>query len=159
MGWHFKDEGRRADLAALLPDYRSGWQLYTCGAARYMDGVFAAASARGWPQAALHREYFSVPEAAGWVDRRFVLRLLRSARTLPVPAGRSATDVLAEAGIGVLTKCSDGLCGTCAAAYDAAASDAIEHRDFVLSQAERQRRIILCCSRALNEDGEIAVEL
>jgi ferredoxin-NADP reductase len=157
--WHFKDEGARADLQALTPDRRAGWQLYTCGGPRYMDAVFAAAAARGWPEDALHREYFSVPEAPEWVNRRFVLRLRKSARTLQVPADRSATEVLADAGLGVLTKCSDGLCGTCAVAYDAAASDTIEHRDFVLSQAQRAQRIILCCSRALHEDGEVAVDL
>ncbi len=58
---HLKDEGGRADLAALMPPYAPGWQLYTCGAPRYMDAVFAAAARKGWPEAALHREYFSCP--------------------------------------------------------------------------------------------------
>ena len=152
-------EGRRADLAALIPNYETGFHTYTCGAPRFMDGVFEATSNRGWPEAALHREYFSVPEAPAWVNRPFVLLLSRSARTLAVPADRSATEVLAEAGLGVVTKCSDGLCGVCATRYDAAASGAIEHRDFVLSAAERAQRVILCCSRARDEGGEIVVEL
>ncbi|MDH5540806.1 MAG: iron-sulfur cluster-binding domain-containing protein, partial [Rhizobacter sp.] len=156
---HFKDEGRRADLETLMPPYRPGLQLYTCGAPRYMDSVFQAAAARGWPEAALHREYFHVPEAPEGVNRRFVLRLSRSGRTLEVPAERSATDVLNEAGIRIDTKCSDGLCGVCATPYDAAASGAIEHRDFVLGAKERERRLILCCSRAAEEGGEIVVDL
>ena len=154
---HFKDEGRRADLMALVPDYAEGLHLYTCGASRFMDGVFAAAAAHGWPEDACHREYFSVPEAGAWVNRPFLLRLARSGRTLPVPADRSATEVLAEAGLAVDVKCSDGLCGVCASAYDAEASDEIEHRDFVLGKAERQRRVILCCSRAKHEGGTIVI--
>jgi ferredoxin len=78
---------------------------------------------------------------------------------LQVPAERSATDVLAEAGLAVPTKCSDGLCGVCAVAYDAAASAAVEHRDVVLGAAERQRRVILCCSRAAEDGGTLVLEL
>ena len=156
---HFKDAGRRADLPALIGRYLPGMQLYACGSPRYMDAVFAAAAARGWPDDALHREYFSVPEAPDWVNKAFVLRLSRSARTLTVPADRSATDVLNEAGLRIDTKCSDGLCGVCSTPYDAAASGAIEHRDFVLSAAQRAQRVILCCSRARDEGGEIVVDL
>ncbi|MDP1533719.1 MAG: PDR/VanB family oxidoreductase, partial [Rubrivivax sp.] len=156
---HMKDEGGRADLAVLVPAHQPGMQLYTCGAARYMDGLFAAAMARGWPEDALHREYFSVPEADAWVNQPFVLRLARSGRSLAVPADRSATDVLAAAGIAVDTKCSDGLCGVCATAYDADASAPVEHRDFVLSQHQRRQRIVLCCSRAQVAGGEIVLDL
>jgi ferredoxin-NADP reductase/ferredoxin len=155
--FHFKDEGGRADLAALIPAHAAGMHLYTCGSPRYMDAVFAAAVARGWPEDALHREYFSVPEAPAWVDHPFVLRFARSGLTLQVPAHRSATDVLNEAGIAVDLKCSDGLCGVCAAPYDATASGPIEHRDFVLSAQERAAKVILCCSRAREPGGEIVL--
>ncbi len=157
--FHFKDEGARADLAALVPDHRAGLQLYTCGAARYMDAVFAAAQARGWPDDALHREYFSLPEADAVVNQPFVLRLARSGRRLDVPADRSATDVLADAGIAIDVKCSDGLCGVCATRFDAAASGEVDHRDVVLSQQERAQRVILCCSRACQAGGELVIDL
>ncbi len=156
---HVKDEGSRADLAREVPAYAAGRHLYACGSPRFMDAVFAAAAAAGWPDEALHREYFSVPEDAGRVDRAFALRLARSGRRVEVAADQSATDALAEAGHAIDTKCSDGLCGVCATPYDAARSAAIEHRDFVLSASERGRRVILCCSRAKDEGGEIVVEL
>ena len=159
VAFHFKDEGRRADLTQLVPAYAAGMHLYTCGAPRFMDGVFEAAAARGWPDEALHREYFSVPEDAAWVDHPFVLRLARSGRTIDVPAGRSATDRLAELGIRIDTKCSDGLCGVCATRYDAAASGAVEHRDVVLSRREREHKVILCCSRTRDAGAELVVDL
>ncbi len=133
--------------------------IYTCGAPRYMDGVFESAAARGWPEEALHREYFSVPEAEAWVNHAFSLRLRKSGRVLEVPPERSATDVLAQAGVRIDTKCSDGLCGVCATAYDASASADIEHRDFVLGRKEREHKIILCCSRPKVAGGEIVVDL
>lgn len=157
--YHFKDEGQRAQLMQLLPDFVPGGHVYTCGAPRFMDGVFEAAAARGWPEEALHREYFSVPQADAWVNHEFALVLGRSGHRLQVPADRSATDVLAEAGVAVDVKCSDGLCGVCARPYDAQASDPIEHRDFVLGQKERQRKIVLCCSRASQAGGVITLDL
>lgn len=156
---HFKDEGQRADLAQVLPRYAPGQHLYTCGSARYMDGVFEAALAHAWPEDALHREYFSVPDADAWVNHPFELELKNTGRRLSVPADRTATDVLIDAGIAVDVKCSDGLCGVCARPYDAATSDEIEHRDFVLSQAERQHKIVLCCSRAKHAGGVIELAL
>jgi ferredoxin-NADP reductase len=157
--FHFKDEGRRADLDALVPAYAAGMHLYACGSPRYMDSVFDVAARHGWPEGALHREYFSVPEAPAREDQAFVLKLLRSRRVVDVPAGRSATDALAAAGVAVPTKCSDGLCGVCATPYDAASSDEVEHRDFVLSRHERGHKLILCCSRAKDAGGTIAVDL
>jgi ferredoxin-NADP reductase/ferredoxin len=156
---HFKDEGRRADLGQLVPPYPAGAQLYTCGSARYMAAVFDAARAAGWPEATLHREFFSLPEAPPRENLPFTLRLLHSGRTLAVPAERSATEVLAAAGLKVDVKCSDGLCGVCALGYDAAASDEIDHRDVVLGAAERRERVVLCCSRTRHAGGVIALRL
>lgn len=154
---HVSDEGTRLDLGAALPAWADGRQLYTCGSARFMDAVFAGARGQGWPEAALHRELFAVPEAPPRTDHPFRLRL--GERVLAVPAHRSATDVLAEAGIVIPVKCSDGLCGVCATPYDAAASGEVEHRDHVLGPAERGQRVVLCCSRMARADAELVLRL
>lgn len=154
--WHFKDEGGRADYAALLPRHSAGLQLYTCGSPRFMDAVYAAAAAAGYPDQALHREYFSVPEAPERVNAPFVLKLA-DGRRIEVGAAHSATEALAAAGIVIATQCADGLCGVCARAYDRAASAPVEHRDHVLSASEREQRIVLCCSRAADAGGEIVL--
>ncbi|MGE3993437.1 2Fe-2S iron-sulfur cluster-binding protein [Pseudorhodoplanes sp.] len=160
--WHdrvrlyFTDEGTRADLGELIPRYVPNLHLYTCGSARYMDAVFAEGAAKGWPEEALHREYFSVPEPPDYVNEPFILTLARTGRRLEVPADKRATDVLIEAGITVDMKCSDGICGVCAAPV---VSGEVEHRDHVLSAKERQRKIILCCSRAKAAGGEVAIDL
>jgi hypothetical protein len=153
---HVTEEGTRADFARLVPAWAPGCHLYACGAARFMDAVFAAAQGAGWPEAALHREYFSVPEPPDYVNHPFTLRLARTGRSVEVPAARSATDVLAALGIFVDTKCSDGICGVCATPYTAGE---VEHRDYVLSAKERERKLTLCCSRAKHAGAEITVEL
>jgi reductive dehalogenase len=153
---HNSADGRRADLASVIPDHAPGMRLYTCGGAAYMDAVFAAAQAKGWPDDALAREFFAVPEAPPYENHPFTLRLA-SGRTVAVPADRTATEALAAAGISVPMKCRDGICGVCAVGHKGDA--AIEHRDYVLSAQEREARIVLCCSRAAEPGGVLTLDL
>ncbi|MGB3409456.1 MAG: 2Fe-2S iron-sulfur cluster-binding protein, partial [Jannaschia sp.] len=67
-----------------------------------------------------------------------------------------ASDALHRAGVKVDVKCSDGLCGVCACGL---VSGDVDHRDFVLSAAQRGTRIILCQSRAAVADGTIEIDL
>jgi len=155
--YHASREGARADLAAVIPDWTEGARLYTCGGAAFMDAVFDAARARGWPETALAREYFAVPEAPARENHPFTLVLAGSGREIPVSAAQSATDALADAGIIVPIKCSDGICGVCAGRHDGSVQ--IEHRDYVLSAAERERRVVLCCSRPAAAGARLTVSL
>ncbi|WP_406646116.1 reductive dehalogenase domain-containing protein [Aliisedimentitalea scapharcae] len=153
---HISDEGSRADLDGVLAGYQSGWHVYTCGPDRYMASVLDAAERQGFPETARHLEYFSVPEVPDYENRPFVLKLARSGQVLQVPADQTATDVLAANGIHIDVKCSDGICGVCKCGL---ISGEVEHRDFVLSKAQREGAIILCQSRAVEEGGEITVDL
>ncbi|MEM9104285.1 MAG: 4Fe-4S double cluster binding domain-containing protein [Pseudomonadota bacterium] len=154
--FHFSAEGNRAQMSKLVPEFRDGFRLYTCGADRYMDGVFEAAGAKGWPEEALLKEYFSVPEAPDYVNHDFILDLARSGRKIPVSAEQSASDALIDAGFAVDVKCSDGLCGVCSAGL---IDGEVEHRDHVLSAKQRKDQVILCCSRARDADGVLTIDL
>ncbi len=154
--FHFSVDGGRADFDELVPAYRDGFKLYTCGSDRYMDAVFDTAEGKGWPEEGLSKEYFSVPEAPDYVNHDFVLELIRTGRSIPVAKEESATDALAAAGLPVQVKCTDGLCGVCAAHH---LSGEIEHRDYVLSEKERETKVILCCSRASEPGGTIRIDL
>ncbi|NNE88242.1 MAG: 2Fe-2S iron-sulfur cluster binding domain-containing protein [Silicimonas sp.] len=153
---HVSDEGSRANFNALLGGYQDGWHVYTCGPDRFMSAVLEAAERQGYPEEAQHLEYFSVPDAPEYENHDFTLRLAKSGRDLVVPADKTATDVLAENGIHVDVKCSDGLCGVCKCGL---ISGGVEHRDFVLSKAERKDAIILCQSRAADKDGVVEIDL
>lgn len=154
--FHYSAAGTRAKLNELIPTHREGFKLYTCGSDRYMDGVFDMAEQKQWPEESLSKEYFSVPEPPDFVNYPFSLELEKTGRTVEVSAEESATDALAAAGLPVIVKCTDGLCGVCAANYS---SGDVEHRDYVLSAKERETRIILCCSRASEPDGVIKIDL
>jgi reductive dehalogenase len=153
---HVSSEGTRADLDQLLAGYAPGQHVYTCGPERYMEGVMQAAERQGFPEEARHLEYFSVPELPEYENHAFRLKLARSGKVLEVPPEKTATDVLLEHGVHIDVKCSDGICGVCKCGL---ISGEVEHRDFVLSKAQRNGSVILCQSRAALPDGVVEVDL
>jgi len=153
--YHFSDDGSRADLSAILHGHPDA-HVYTCGPERYMNAVLDAAHAAGVPEENRHFEYFTTPQTPDYVNFDFDLRLAKSGRTLHVPAHKSATDVLVENGVAIDIKCSDGICGVCKCGLIAGA---VEHRDFVLSNKQRQSEIILCQSRAIHKGAVIEIDL
>ena len=152
---HVSDEGSRADLASILRPV-DGAHVYSCGAEAYMTAVLDTARAAGFDEDNLHLEYFSVPELPDYENHPFTIRLTRSGREFPVPADRTAADVLIENGFPVDLKCSDGICGVCKCGL---VSGEVEHRDFVLSNAQRKTAIITCQSRAADAGGVIELDL
>ncbi len=153
---HISKEGTRADLDRILSGYHSGWHVYTCGPDRFMTAVMETAERHGFPETARHLEFFSVPDVPDYENHPFVLRLRRSGCDIPVPADKTATDVLAEHDIPIDVKCADGICGVCKCGL---ISGEVEHRDFVLSKAQRQQSIILCQSRAAKKGEIIEIDL
>ncbi|NBR91787.1 MAG: NAD-binding oxidoreductase, partial [Rhodobacteraceae bacterium] len=115
-----------------------------------------AAENQGFPEDARHLEYFSVPEQPDYVNHEFTVKLSRSGKELLVPADKSISDVLQENGVPVDVKCSDGICGVCKCGLIEGEAD---HRDFVLSNAQRKDTIILCQSRARDAGGVLTIDL
>ena len=152
---HFSDKGSRADLKDVLK-YQPGAHVYTCGPDVYMQGVLETAEANGFPEDNRHMEYFSTPELPEYENFDFTLKLKTSGREFQIPADKSATDVLLENGVHVDVKCSDGICGVCKCGL---VSGEVEHRDFVLSNKQREQQVILCQSRAAKAGGVIEVDL
>ncbi|MBW4707196.1 4Fe-4S dicluster domain-containing protein [Roseobacter sp. YSTF-M11] len=152
---HISDEGTRADLDNILSGYQPGWHVFTCGPDAYMKAVVTAAERAGFPEDACRLEYFTVPDVPEYENHPFTIKL-KDGRNIIVPADRSAADVLVEQGFKVDIKCADGICGVCKCGL---VSGDVEHRDFVLSKAQRDTNIILCQSRAASKDGEIEIDL
>jgi ferredoxin len=151
---HISQEGNRADLETLTR-YTDGAHIYTCGPDAYMSAVMEAAAVNGFPEDARHLEYFAVPEQPAYENHPFKLAL-RDGRTVDVPAHLSASDALLAAGVHVDVKCADGLCGVCKCGVIAGA---VEHRDFVLSNRQRETTMILCQSRAQQAGGTVEIDL
>ncbi|NSX54628.1 reductive dehalogenase [Parasulfitobacter algicola] len=152
---HFSDEGTRADLPKVLK-YRDDAHVYTCGPESYMNAVMETAIANGFPEDAQHLEYFSTPDVPDYINHDFKLRLAQTGKTILVKADQAPTDALLAAGVHVDVKCADGLCGVCKCKV---LDGDVEHRDFVLSNKDRDTHMILCQSRAAKMDGEITIDL
>lgn len=143
---HVGNEGARLDLQRLVTEAREGAQICACGPERLLDAMEAAVATR--PDLALTIEHFTPrPALDPSCEREFALTLADTGITLNVPADKTILQVLREAGIDVGSDCEEGLCGSCEMPLLGGAPD---HRDRVLSRAERDggRRIITCCSRA-----------
>lgn len=157
---HISDEGRRNDFAALCADLTGGpVQIYACGPGRMLDALQAAVGAAGLPEDVLHVEHFSneQPKLDPAREQPFEVELRNSGLTLTVPNDATLLDTLRAKNIDVQSDCEEGLCGVCEVAV--VAGD-IDHRDSILSPAERResQRMMACCSRA-KAGGKVVLDL
>lgn len=152
---HCSGEGSRADLAALMAataeDAHAGRaHVYACGPQRMIDALAEAGA--DWPEGALVFEHFSsqLGELDPEVEHEFTLVLDDSAREVLVPRDQTVLHTLREAGYTIPSNCQEGLCGTCEVPV---LDGEIDHRDVVLTPAERREgtRMMTCCSRAAGD--------
>lgn len=140
----------RFDAAAVIGGYRPARALHVCGPAGFMAMVMARGQAVGWPASAMHSEAFVAPSADASQDTRFEVELARSGRVLVVEPGQFLIDVLHAHGCPVMCSCTQGICGSC---MTPVLSGTPEHRDAILSDAERAAndRMTVCVSRARSQ--------
>lgn len=143
---HAADEGRRLVVDALLAATAPDALIYCCGPQRLMDAVAGAAL----PTQDVRLEWFvprsgAIHDAAS--DDRFEVVCARSGVSVTVMPGTSVLEALAAAGVAVASSCEQGICGTCETAVLAGEPD---HRDSVLTDAERTagKSMMICVSRA-----------
>ena len=141
-----QDESGFLPLATLLGTPEPQTAIYCCGPEPLLAAV--ESSSAGWPPGALHLERFAPkPQAERVREEAFEVVLQRSELTLTVPPDRSILSVVEEAGIGVLSSCAEGTCGTCEVQVLEGEPD---HLDSVLSEAERADSscMMICVSRS-----------
>lgn len=147
---HASDEGCRLDISTALSSVAKGDQVYCCGPERMLEALEVLA--QSWPEGVLHVEHFSArsnildPEQ----EHAFEVVLSDSNVTLQVGNDQTLLEALTAFGVDVPSDCCEGLCGTCEVAV---VEGDIDHRDLVLSRAERAAsdRMMACCSRAKGE--------
>lgn len=153
---HVSAEGSRNDFGALLAQPDANTQLYACGPERLLDALQQACA--HWPQDALRVEHFHSTLGTLDPDREhaFEAELKDSGLVVTVRADQTLLAALRAANIDVQSDCEEGLCGSCEVSV--LAGD-IDHRDVVLTRAEREanRKMMSCCSRACGQ--RIVLEL
>lgn len=143
---HYSAEAGRMDLQAWAATLGAQDTVYACGPLRLLDDLSALHDEqRLW---SLHLERFENPNKSTGIDAGFELVLARSAKRLQVATGESILSVLRREGIDIPWSCCDGVCGTC----EQVVLDGIpDHRDAVLSPAERSanKHVMVCVSRSM----------
>ena len=157
--FHFDNEqgGRLPDIEATLALRHEGEHVYCCGPSGLMRSVDDHA-ATDWPVGAVHFEWFTAatPPSELTEEEPFDVILQQGGQRFTVPAGRSILETLEENGVLVPFGCREGLCGTCETQL---CGGEPEHRDSVLSKADRaaNRSLMICVSRA--KSGPLVLDL
>lgn len=141
------EEQRFMDLPAMVAGLGEGAQIYACGPQGLL-GALEELTAE-LPEGTFHFEHFSATSAGLDPEKEsaFEVELVDSGITLTVANDTTLLDTVLAAGIDIACDCREGLCGSCEVAV---LDGEVDHRDMVLTRAERteNKRIMTCCSRA-----------
>ena len=143
------------ELGRIVRPYAPMNHTYVCGPGPMIATARALAADAGWPEAAVHFEYFK-NESPRDDTSAFEVALARSGRSLRIPAGESLLDGLRNAGVDLPSSCEQGACGTCIATVLEGEPD---HQDVYLNGSERAAgdRMLTCVSRA--KSGRLVLDL
>jgi ferredoxin-NADP reductase len=119
--------------------------VFLCGPPPLADAVRAELAATA-PTTLFHSERFSAPPVHG--GEPFRADLARSGRSVDVGADETLLAALRREIPGIAYSCRQGFCGTCKVRVLAGE---IDHRDTLLTPAERDDAVLVCLSRARGE--------
>jgi vanillate O-demethylase ferredoxin subunit len=139
--------GKILDIGALVAKAAPATHLYCCGPLPMLAAFETATASR--PRDRVHLEYFTPREGPASTGG-FTVILARTGRSVLVPPGRTILETLLDAGLDLPSSCLEGVCGTCETKVLEGEPD---HRDVVLTQAERHanRSMMICCSGCKGE--------
>ncbi len=154
--WHFDDEqGGPPDLKALLSGRSADTHFYACGPSPVLDAFVSHCEALHYQQVHIERFAAAGKPAAADARAEFRVALARTGKTLDVRAGNTILDTLLDAGVAVPHGCKAGNCGACKTTVLRGTPD---HRDAVLTQAERAANLMTVCVSGCRSD-ELVLDL
>ncbi|WP_339719708.1 PDR/VanB family oxidoreductase [uncultured Paraglaciecola sp.] len=136
----------RIDFNTIVNTVSKDSNFYCCGPTNLLQSY--SESLANLPSQQVHLEHFqSENEAAD--EGGYTLVLARSGKELLVPEGKTVLQVLKENSVGVTYACAEGVCGSCEVPVISGLPD---HRDMVLSDAEKSENatMMVCCSGSLS---------
>lgn len=136
----------RPDLKALVGALGPGAVVHCCGPGGLLDSVTEICEAAG---VRCETEHFGAvdPRPGAGAGEEIELELRQSGKTVAVAPGTTLLQAIRDAGVEIESDCEEGYCGTCETGVLEGEPD---HRDVVLSKAERTsgRTFMPCVSRA-----------
>ncbi|APE34345.1 oxidoreductase [Nocardia mangyaensis] len=136
----------RLDLAAVLAGLAPGTAVYVCGPPGLIEAAERACA--GQLAVDVFAERFVARELDVAADAApFEVSLAVSGLTITVDPGSSILAAVEAQGVATVASCREGTCGTCETEV---VSGEVDHRDSVLSPAERaeSESMMICVSRS-----------
>ena len=129
-------------IQAIFAEDDGERHYYCCGPSGMLEAYKAAAAKI--PSERVHYESFAPMQEANTAGG-YDVSLARTGKTLMIQEGQTLLDALCEAGVEVMNSCREGICGACEVRVLAGIPD---HRDSILSHAEREanKTMFVCCS-------------
>lgn len=147
------DEGVRMDIMHLLADAPGNTLFYACGPQKMLDDIETCTRMLGIAKDRTQIEHFSAEGSDK--DSALVLELAYSNKLINVNSDQPLLNAVRDAGINVSFDCCVGDCGSCAVKI---LHGEAEHRDHVLSDAQKAKGFIcLCVSRAKSDKLVLAL--
>jgi ferredoxin-NADP reductase len=150
----YGDPSQGMPLAKVIGPPAPYRHLYVCGPRPLIDAVIATARELKWPASQVHFELFATP-APQTGDRPFRVVLQRSGLTLEVPAEKTILDAMIDAGIDPMFDCKRGECSVCAVRVLSGTPD---HRDYALSDDDRDQDHLMCVCVSRAREGELVLD-
>jgi ferredoxin-NADP reductase len=142
-------------ISGALGPHSFARHVYICGPGAMLELVRAIAMEHGWPDEAVHYEYFRNTHEID-TSSTFTVELARSALSLTVPAGKSILEVMRENGVDAPSSCEQGACGTC---LTRVLEGEVDHQDVYLNATEKAagKVMMTCVSRA--KSGRLVLDI
>ncbi len=130
--------------------------LYLSGSSRFIHEVKGLIA--HWPSENVHTLYFDSNVSSPSPGHGFNVSLARQQKTTRVDSNSSVLDALQKAGLPVDYACEEGLCGACQVKV---LHGKVEHRDFVLTSAQKAKNNIMvtCVSRAAAGETRLILDI
>jgi ferredoxin-NADP reductase len=146
------DEAGLPTAADLLGDCPDGTTVYACGPAPVLTGLRSALAGRD--DVELHFERFAAPPVVD--GTAFTASVASTGAAVRVAADETLLTALNRDGVRAPYSCQQGFCGTCRVR---ALAGAIDHRDTLLTDPERDAGMMLVCVSRSMGDAELILDL
>ena len=137
------------ELEKITHGYEAASHVYICGPGPMIKAARTIAAGAGWPEDAVHFEYFKNESDLDDASS-FEVVLARRGQTVVVGEGVSVLESLRDAGVDMPSSCEQGLCGTCMVTV---LEGELDHQDVYFNDSERAAgdRLLTCVSRATSK--------
>ncbi|MDH6280776.1 PDR/VanB family oxidoreductase [Prescottella agglutinans] len=144
---HPQDEEGILDLPGILGTPGEGTAVYCCGPVGLIDAT--ERFSLSWQRGRLHVERFAASPSSVGSESNDAIEVVcdQSGVTLEVPPELSILEAVENAGLQVMSSCTEGICGSCETRVISGEPD---HRDSLLTEEEREsgETMLICVSRA-----------